>query len=119
MAYTHFYELYKRVPRARRKSIAKFIHEVKKLSGRKYHCYVLEMLEDCDEDYLSIDVTKLDMETEEQFENELMELVDEYGILIRSAHNFAGLNRHYIRVAAQSPEENKLLVNALRQLCEQ
>ena len=46
-------------------------------------------------------------------------LVDEYGILIRSAHNFAGLNQHYIRVAAQSPEENKLLVNALRQLCEQ
>lgn len=80
MAYTHFYELYKRVPRARRKSIAKFIHEVKKLSGRKYHCDVLEMLEDCDEDYLSINVTKLDMETEEQFENELMELVDEYGI---------------------------------------
>ena len=80
MAYTHFYELYKRVSRARRKEIVKFIHEVKKLSGRKYHCFVLEMLENCDEDYLSIDVTKLDLATEEAFEGELLELADEYGI---------------------------------------
>ncbi len=40
-------------------------------------------------------------------------LVDSYGILVRSAHNFAGLDRHYIRVAAQTPEENDLLVKAL------
>ena len=40
-------------------------------------------------------------------------LVDSYGILVRSAHNFAGLDRHYIRVAAQTPEENDLLVMAL------
>lgn len=75
--YTHFYQLYKRVPRARRKSLAKFIHEVKKLSGRKYHCHVLEMLE---EDYLSIDITKLDLATEEAFEGELLLLGDEYKI---------------------------------------
>ncbi|MBR1464338.1 MAG: aminotransferase class I/II-fold pyridoxal phosphate-dependent enzyme [Prevotella sp.] len=43
-------------------------------------------------------------------------LVDEYGILIRSAHNFVGLNRHYFRVAAQSEEENNLLVDALKDI---
>ena len=43
-------------------------------------------------------------------------LVDEYGILIRSAHNFAGLDRRYFRVAAQTEEENRLLVDALKNL---
>lgn len=76
--YTHFYELYKRVPRARRKSLAKFIHEVKKLSGRKYHCNVIEMLEDCDEDYLSIETTKLSAAEENAFEEELWALADSY-----------------------------------------
>lgn len=77
---THFYELYKRVNRSRRRELAKFIHELKVLCGRKYHCHVLEMLENCDEDYLSIDTTKLDIETEEQFEKELMNLTDKYAI---------------------------------------
>lgn len=43
-------------------------------------------------------------------------LVDEYGILVRSADNFVGLDRHYIRVAAQSAEENDLLTTALDQV---
>ena len=41
-------------------------------------------------------------------------LVDEYGILIRAAHNFSGLDRHFIRVAAQSPESNDLLITGLQ-----
>jgi len=80
MSYTHFYELYKRVPRARRKRLAKFIHELKKLSGRKYHCNVIEMLEGCDEDYLSIETTKLSISEENTFEEELNNLCDEYSI---------------------------------------
>lgn len=43
-------------------------------------------------------------------------LVDRYGILIRSAHNFVGLDRQYIRIAAQSEEENNLLISALKEL---
>lgn len=40
-------------------------------------------------------------------------LVDRYGILVRSCHNIVGLDNHYIRVAAQKPEENDLLVKAM------
>ena len=77
---THFYELYKRVPRARRKELAKFIHELKCMCGRKYHVHVLEMLENCEEDYLSIDTTKLVGEVGNEFEKELLDLADEYAI---------------------------------------
>jgi len=41
-------------------------------------------------------------------------LVDDYGILVRAAHNFVGLDRHYIRVATQSAESNDLLVEAMK-----
>jgi threonine-phosphate decarboxylase len=40
-------------------------------------------------------------------------LIDTYGILIRDASNFYGLNEHYFRLATQSPEENDLLVKAI------
>jgi len=43
-------------------------------------------------------------------------LVDEAGILVRAAHNFHGLDRHYIRVAAQSPESNDWLVESLSKI---
>jgi len=78
--YTHFYELFKRVSRARRKTIAKFIHELKKLSGRKYHCYVGEMLEDCDEDYVYIERGKLSQDDYEKLVDEVTELCDTYSI---------------------------------------
>ena len=40
-------------------------------------------------------------------------LIDRYGILIRDASNFHGLDHHCFRVSAQRPEENDLLVTAL------
>lgn len=42
-------------------------------------------------------------------------LIDNFGILIRDASNFYGLDEHYFRVATQSPEENDLLVKAIRE----
>lgn len=42
-------------------------------------------------------------------------LVERYGILIRDASNFHGLDNRYIRVAAQSREDNKLLIKAIRE----
>lgn len=41
-------------------------------------------------------------------------LAREHGMLIRDASNFHGLNNHFFRVAAQLPEENNALVEALR-----
>lgn len=43
-------------------------------------------------------------------------LVDEAGILVRAAHNFIGLDKHYIRIATQTPDENNQLVEVLRTL---
>lgn len=77
---TRFYDFYKRVPRYRRKELAKFVHELKKLCGRKFHVHVLEMLENCDEDYVSVDTTKLDFDMEALLQDKVLELMDEYGI---------------------------------------
>lgn len=41
-------------------------------------------------------------------------LANEYGILIRDASNFRGLDDSYIRIAAQTPEENDVLVRAIQ-----
>lgn len=41
-------------------------------------------------------------------------LIDHYGILIRDASNFRSLDNHCFRVTARTPEENDLLVEALR-----
>ncbi len=41
-------------------------------------------------------------------------LVDRCGLLIRDASNFEGLTRRHFRVAAQSPQENITLINALK-----
>lgn len=41
-------------------------------------------------------------------------LVHEHGILIRDCFNFTGLSDHFFRVAAQRPEENDALVEAIR-----
>lgn len=40
-------------------------------------------------------------------------LIDNYGILIRDASNFEGLTQSYFRVAAQTREENNLLIEAI------
>ena len=43
-------------------------------------------------------------------------LLQKYGILIRSCHNFQGLDNSYIRLATQSQEENNFLVDCLQQV---
>jgi threonine-phosphate decarboxylase len=40
-------------------------------------------------------------------------LIDHYGILIYDASNIRGLDQHYFRVTAQSPEENDVLIEAV------
>ncbi|MFP4448605.1 MAG: pyridoxal phosphate-dependent aminotransferase [Bacteroidales bacterium] len=40
-------------------------------------------------------------------------LMEQYGILIRDASNFRGLDERFIRLAVQRPENNKLLIEAL------
>ncbi|MCM1138138.1 MAG: aminotransferase class I/II-fold pyridoxal phosphate-dependent enzyme [Duncaniella sp.] len=42
-------------------------------------------------------------------------LVENHGILIRDASNFRTLGYDYFRVAAQTPEENDLLISAVKQ----
>lgn len=42
-------------------------------------------------------------------------LIENHGILIRDASNFHGLDDHCFRVAAQSPEENDALINAIKE----
>jgi hypothetical protein len=82
MAYVHFYEFYKRVSRSRRKELAKFVHELKKLCGRKYRTHVVEMLENCDEDYVFVecDTTKDNTSLME----DIKALCYEYGIPMRN-----------------------------------
>jgi threonine-phosphate decarboxylase len=41
-------------------------------------------------------------------------LIKEFGLLIRDASNFRGLNSSYIRVATQTEEKNQLLIDALK-----
>ena len=41
-------------------------------------------------------------------------LVARYGILIREASNFRGLDNHYFRVTARTPEDDDRLVEALK-----
>ena len=40
-------------------------------------------------------------------------LIENYGILIRDASNFRGLDNHCFRVTAQTPMENDALVGAI------
>lgn len=42
-------------------------------------------------------------------------LIKKYGLLIRDASNFRGLNESYFRIAIQRPEFNTQLVNAIKQ----
>lgn len=42
-------------------------------------------------------------------------LMEKYGILIRDASNFRGLDEHYFRIATQSAKENDLLIKAIRE----
>ena len=42
-------------------------------------------------------------------------LLEKYGILIRDASNFRGLDESYIRLSTQSAVENDTLVDALKE----
>jgi threonine-phosphate decarboxylase len=42
-------------------------------------------------------------------------LANNYGILIRDASNFQGLDEHYFRIAVQTPEEDNQLLNILKE----
>ena len=42
-------------------------------------------------------------------------LISEFGLLIRDASNFRGLNEKFIRVATLTKEKNQLLIDALTQ----
>ena len=46
-------------------------------------------------------------------------LVEHFGILIRDASNFSGLDKSFFRVAAQGHDENKLLVRAIEEYIQQ
>ena len=46
-------------------------------------------------------------------------LAERHGILIRDASNFEGLDEGCFRIATQTPEENDLLVDAIRQYLEE
>ena len=41
-------------------------------------------------------------------------LANNYGILIRDASNFQGLDEHYFRIAVQTQEEDNQLIRALK-----
>lgn len=42
-------------------------------------------------------------------------LIEKYGILIRDASNFRGLDEHYFRIATQSADENERLIKAFKE----
>ena len=58
-------------------------------------------------------------ELEHAMAHELKEyLVQRHGILIRDCSNFYGLSRNFFRITAQLPEENDILVDAIKQFVE-
>jgi len=46
-------------------------------------------------------------------------LANQHGILIRDASNFEGLDERFFRIAAQTPEENERLVDAIKRWLEE
>ena len=46
-------------------------------------------------------------------------LAEKYGILIRDASNFEGLDERYFRIATQTARENDMLVEAIRNITEE
>ncbi|WP_421919360.1 pyridoxal phosphate-dependent aminotransferase [Marinifilum sp.] len=78
----------------------KFIEKLKQISGIKIH---------------STKTSYFLIELEKAHSTELKNyLISEFGILIRDAKNFRGLNSSYIRVATLSEEKNQLLIDALQ-----
>lgn len=77
---THFYQLWKRVPRSRRKELAKFIHELKKLASANNECLVVERLGNREEDHVYIDINDLTSEQQNALRDKVWALGDKFGI---------------------------------------
>ena len=75
---TRFYQLWKRVPRIRRKELAKFIHELKKLASANNECLVVERLGKREEDYVYIDISDLTDEQATALRAKVWELGDRF-----------------------------------------
>ncbi len=61
-------------------------------------------------------VTDADQQTRQGTAASLKQyLAREHGLLIRDASNFEGLTAGHFRIAAQTPKENDLLINAIRE----
>lgn len=65
------------------------------------------MVMDTATNYMLVNIDWADMSTMKNW------LIENYGILIRDASNFHGLDKHCFRVASQTPEENDMLIKAL------
>ena len=77
---TRFYQLWKRVPRERRKALAKFIHELKKLASSTNECIVMERLGNRANDYVYVDVENLSADARATLLNGIRELADTYSM---------------------------------------
>ncbi|NOU58239.1 pyridoxal phosphate-dependent aminotransferase [Marinifilum caeruleilacunae] len=81
-------------------STEKFIKNLSQIAGIKIHPTKTS--------YFLIELEKGDSTELKNY------LISEFGILIRDAKNFRGLNSSYIRVATLSEEKNQLLIDALQ-----
>ena len=83
-------------------------YECKALQNEFLNIPELEIIpSDCN--YFLVRLTKGKASDLKQF------LIKKYGLLIRDASNFRGLNESYFRIAIQKPEFNTQLVNAIKQ----
>jgi threonine-phosphate decarboxylase len=57
----------------------------------------------------------------EQFESSILKgkLLNDFGLLVRDASNFRGLDNHSVRISVQTEEENEQLFRAMEKLVEQ
>jgi threonine-phosphate decarboxylase len=81
-------------------STEKFIKNLNQISGLKIHATKTS--------YFLIELEKGNSTELKNY------LISEFGLLIRDAKNFRGLNSSYIRVATLSEEKNQLLIDALQ-----
>jgi hypothetical protein len=77
---TRFYQLWKRVPRERRKALAKFIHELKKLASATNECIVVERLGNRANDYVYVEVDNLSTDERATLLANIRELGDTFAL---------------------------------------
>lgn len=79
----------------------KFIENIEKIPGFKIHASKTS--------FFLVEIEKLSAFDLKKF------LISNFGILIRDAANFRGLNSSFFRLATQTDEKNQLLIDALTQ----